>query len=239
MFKRSFSLMSLAKHPGWIIFCFLTLCIGRSAMSGTQENRPYPRGAVVKTESEEELLSKIWNGVQEAQVKYKTGCGRITEVRTSSLLTKPLVFHGKFCASGMDKFSLEYFEPERIRLVFNRDYLNVTTGKEKRTTEVLRIGGNVARTQQYFSKSNSIKNLKDNFVISVKESPAAYVMRFVPRSRRFSQRVNYVTVTLRKSDFLLSTLEIDGRSGVNSVFTIEIEELNKYIGDGPFEIYRP
>jgi len=199
-----------------------------------QTRAPDPR-----TENSENLLTTIWNGVQEAQIKYSTGCGKVTETRSSRLLTRPLIFRGKFCASGMKRFSLEYSEPEALRLVFNEDYLNVSTGKERSKTEVFKIGDYVRRTQQYFSKDNSLKNLKGNFIITAREYPAFYEMKLVPRSQRFKQRVNYVVVRLRKGDFLLRSFEIDGRSGVNSIFTIEIDSLNQKVSDELYRVYKP
>ena len=203
---------------------------GAAAQSGGEKSQ---------SEVDDAVIARIWEGVQAAQTKFQSGCGRISEIRSSKLLAHPLHFRGKFCASGTEKFSLEYFEPERIRLVFNRDYLNVTTGKDKRITEVLDVGSNVRRTQKYLSGKDSITNLHKQFSITIKESSSAYSMKFVPRTLRFKQKINYVTVTLRKSDFLLSSLELDGKSGVNSLFVIDIENTNQDTGEDPYTIYRP
>jgi len=48
-----------------------------------------------------------------------------------------------------------------------------------------------------------------------------------------------VIVKLGKDDFLLRSLEIDGKSGVNSVFTIQITALNLEISEDTFKVYRP
>jgi len=186
----------------------------------------------------DEVLTRIWNGVQQAQAKYTTGCGNITETRTSQLLSKPLVFRGKFCADGMERFYLEYSEPEVIRIRFNHDYLNVTTGNGKRT-EVFEVGSHVQRTQAYFSKENSIENLKRNFTIATREDNRAYEMKLAPRTEAFRGRINYIVVRLAKPDFLLRSLEVDGKSGVNSVFSIDITSLNTKPPAGVFEVYRP
>jgi hypothetical protein len=185
-----------------------------------------------------ELLTRIWAGVQQAQTKYNSACGTITETRTSKLLAKPMVFHGKFCADGMTKFALEYTEPDPIRIRFNQDYLNVTTGGGKHT-EVLEVGGNVRRTQSFFSKENSLENLQKNFAIDVVEKDRLFEMKLTPRSERFRSRINYVVVKLAKDDFLLRSLEVDGKSGVNSVFAIEITSFNSAIPPSTFEVIRP
>src|SRR5271165_2444923 len=76
----------------------------------------------------EDLLNRIWEGVQQAQKKYTSSCGTVTETRTSSLMAKPMVLRGKFCAEGTTRFALEYFEPASVRIRYNENYLNITTG---------------------------------------------------------------------------------------------------------------
>lgn len=184
----------------------------------------------------DELLTRIWDGVQQAQNKYTSGCGTIVETRTSSLMVRPMVLHGKFCAEGTKRFSLEYFEPNPIRIRFNENYLNVTTGGK---TEVLEVGGSVRRAQSYFSRENSIANLKKNFTITAQEDSRGFEMKLVPRSEAFRRRLNYLVVKLSKPDFLLRSLEVDGKSGVNSVFAIDVTSLNPKIPADTFQVYKP
>jgi len=184
----------------------------------------------------DDLLTRIWDGVQQAQKKYTSGCGTITETRTSSLLVKPMVLRGKFCAEGTKRFTLEYFEPNPMRIRFNENYLNVTMGGK---TEVLEVGSSVRRAQSYFSRENSIANLKKNFTITAQEDSRGYEMKLVPRSDAFRRRLNYVVVKMNKRDFLLRSLEVDGKSGVNSVFAIDVSSVNPKIPAGTFEVYRP
>jgi len=44
----------------------------------------------------DDLLNRIWDGVQQAQKKYTSSCGSVTETRTSNLMVKPMVLNGKF-----------------------------------------------------------------------------------------------------------------------------------------------
>jgi outer membrane lipoprotein-sorting protein len=184
----------------------------------------------------DDLLTRIWDGVQEAQKKYTSGCGTITETRTSSLLVKPMVLRGKFCAEGTTRFMLEYSEPAPLRILFNENYLNITTGGK---TEVMEVGSNVRRAQSYFSRENSIANLKKSFSITAQEDSRGYEMKLVPRSDAFRRRLNYLVVKLNKRDFLLRSLEVDGKSGVNSVFAIDISSVNQKIPADTFEVYKP
>jgi hypothetical protein len=184
----------------------------------------------------DDLLTRIWDGVQQAQKTFTSGCGTITETRTSNLLVKPMVLHGKFCAEGTTRFSLEYFEPHPLGIRFNENYLNVTIGSR---TEVMEVGSNVRRAQSYFSRENSIANLRKNFTITVQEDSGSYEMKLVPRSEAFRRRLNYLVVKLNKRDFLLRSLEVDGKSGVNSVFAIDVSSVNLKIPAETFEVYKP
>jgi hypothetical protein len=185
----------------------------------------------------EDLLMRVWNGVQQAQGKFTTGCGSVVETRTSKLMVKPMVLHGKFCAEGMTRFSLEYFAPNDLRIRFNTDYLNVTSGDGK--TEIMDIGSSVRRTQAAFSRETSIDGLKKNFTITVEENNREYEMKFVPRSEAFRRRLNYLVVKLNKRDFLPRSLEVDGKSGVNSVFLINFTTLNAKLPAEAFEVVKP
>ncbi len=185
----------------------------------------------------DELLMRVWNGVQKAQGKFTTGCGSVVETRTSKLMVKPMVLRGKFCAEGMTRFSLEYFAPNDLRIRFNTDYLNVTGGDGK--TEVLEIGNAVRRAQSAFSRENSIAGLKKNFTITAEENSREYELKFVPRSEAFRRRLNYLAVKLNKRDFLPRSLEVDGKSGVNSVFVIDFTMLNAKLPAETFEVQKP
>ena len=183
-----------------------------------------------------DLLNRVWDGVQQAQKKYKSMCGTITETRTSDLMAKPLVLHGKFCAEGMNRFALDYFEPSSMRIRVNDGYVNVTSGG---TTEVREIGKSIHRAESYFGRDNSLGNVKKNFNVTVQEGSRDYEMKLVPRSNAFRDRLNYLIIKLDKRDFMLRSLEVDGKSGVNSVFAIDINSINPTIPADMFEVYKP
>jgi hypothetical protein len=189
------------------------------------------------TAQSDALLMRIWDGVQQAQGKFTTGCGTVIETRTSKLMVKPMVLRGKFCAEGMTRFSLEYAAPDALRIRFNTDYLNVTGSDGQ--TETLEIGSGVRRAQSAFSREGSIAGLKKNFTIVAEENPRDYVMKFVPRTEAFKRRLNYLTVKLGKRDFLPRSLEVDGKSGVNSVFAIDFTSLGAKLPAETFEVVKP
>jgi outer membrane lipoprotein-sorting protein len=152
------------------------------------------------------------------------------------LMLKPMVLRGKFCAEGTTRFALEYSEPSKVRIRYNDNYLNLTTGDK---TEVMEVGSSVRRAQSYFSRENSIENLKKNFIITVREESGDYEMKLVPRTDNFRRKLNYLVVKLDKRDFLLRSLEVNGKSGVDSVFAVDVSSLNPKIPADTFEVYKP
>jgi outer membrane lipoprotein-sorting protein len=184
----------------------------------------------------DDLLSRVWDGIQQAQKKYTSMCGTITETRTSNLMVRPLVLRGKFCAEGTTRFALDYLEPSSMRIRFNENYVNVTTGGN---IEVMEIGKSVRRAQSYFGREDSLGNLKKNFTITLQEDGRDYQMKLVPRTDTFRSRLNYMVVKLDKQEFLLRSLEVDGKSGVNSVFAIDVNSMNPKIPADMFEVHKP
>jgi len=182
-----------------------------------------------------DLLTRIWTGVQQAQTKFTTGCGSVTETRTSKLMVKPMVLRGKFCAEGTDRFMLEYAEPNPMRIRFNGSYLNITT---KRKTNIINVDKGVRHAQSEFGGENSIDNLKKSFTITAQESNQYFEMRLIPRSESLRHRLNYLIVKLNKHNFFLRSLEVDGKTGVNSVFIFDLTSVNIALPVDTFEVIK-
>ncbi len=82
-------------------------------------------------------------------------------------------------------------------------------------------------------------NLKKNFTITAQEDSRDYQMKLVPRTNAFRERMNSMIVKVDKRDFMLRSLEVDGKSGVNSVFVIELSSMNPKLPPDTFEVYKP
>lgn len=174
----------------------------------------------------------------QAQERHASGCGTLTEKRVSPLLVRPLVMHGTFCAAGFDLFRVEYKGPEPARIIYNRGALNVSTDGGKRT-EAFDVSRAVQRAQRYFAGPHAHENLERDFRVTVAETGDHYALLLIPVSGRIAGRVKRVAVELGKLDFLPRRIEIDGRSGVNSIFEIQIERLDAPLEKDLFEVYRP
>jgi outer membrane lipoprotein-sorting protein len=180
-----------------------------------------------------DLLTRIWAGEQQAQAKFTTACGTVTETRTSKLIVKPMVLHGRFCAQGTDRFMLEYTEPNPMRIRFNENFLNLTAGGK---TEVLDVGPDVRHAQSSYSGANSLETLKNDFTVTAQENSHDFEMKLVPRTQALHRKLNYLVVKLDKRDFLPRSLEVDSKSGVNSVFTFDITSVGTKLPEDTFEV---
>jgi outer membrane lipoprotein-sorting protein len=184
----------------------------------------------------DDLLTRIWAGEQQAQAKFTTACGTVTEIRTSKLMVKPLVLHGKFCAEGTDRFMLEYFEPNPMLIRLNESHFNIKIDGGK--AQAMDIGSDIHRVQSSFTGPNSIENLKKDYTITTQENSLDYEMKLIPSSGALRHRFNYLVVKLNKKDFLPRSLEVDGKSGVNSVFTFDITSRNIKLPEDTFEVLK-
>jgi hypothetical protein len=182
------------------------------------------------------LLSRIWAGIQEAQ-RHSSACGSFTETRTSPLLVRPRVLHATFCVQGTVGFRVAYKEPDSLTIIYRDRYINIISGREKRT-EAFEAGAGVARAMTYFSSPDSIERLRRDFRVSAEETKSSYFLRLEPVSGRFKERVGPLVTTF-DGDFRITRLEINGRNGVRSIFDISIERVDVPLDPKTFELYRP
>lgn len=190
------------------------------------------------TAASRQLLDQVWRGVGQAEQAHQTSCGTLTETRASRLLARPLVLNARFCTAGLDRFRVEYQGPDRTRVIYNGGTLNVSTGGQQHT-EVLDVAAAVKRAQRYFAGPDATRSLERDFSITVAEKDDRYTLLLLPVSGRIARRVTRVAVELGQRDFLPRRIEIDGRSGVNSVFEIQIERLNETLDESLFRVHLP
>ncbi|HEV2619027.1 MAG TPA: outer membrane lipoprotein carrier protein LolA [Acidobacteriaceae bacterium] len=193
-------------------------------------------GGRVLVAQTDDLLARIMTGEQQAQAKFTTACGTVTEIRTSRLMVKPMVLRGKFCAEGTDRFMLAYGAPNAMEMRLNGNYLNIKAAGTK--TQVMDIGGDVRRIQSSFGGQNSMEHLKKDFTVTAQENNLDFELRLVPRAETLRRKFNYLVVKLNKRDFLPRSLEVDGKGGVNSVFTFDISSVNIKLPEDTFEVSR-
>jgi len=183
------------------------------------------------------LFDRLWKGAALAQTRHTSGCGTLTETRTSPLLARPLVMRGTFCVGGTDKFRLEYAEPNPILVIYNDGALNVSTDGGIRT-DAFDVGEAVKRAQGYFSGPRALQNLEHDFAIGVTETDDSYALELSPVAGRFARRLNRVTIGLGKNDFLPRRIVISGKSGVTSTFDVRVETLDGVVDVSLFRAYR-
>jgi outer membrane lipoprotein-sorting protein len=189
----------------------------------------------VLTAQSDDLLTRVWAGVQQSHTKFTSICGTVTETRTSKLIAKPMVLHGRFCAEGSDRFMLEYAEPSPMGIRLNGDTLNVTANGK---TEAMNISGEERRAQSDLANDNSVENLKKKFTVTAEESGRSFELRLVPRAQGIRHRLNYLVIKLDKQTYLPRSVEVDGKSGVNSVFAFDITSENAKLPKETFEVVK-
>ncbi len=158
----------------------------------------------------------------------------MTENRTSTLMVKPLVLRGKFCAEGTNRFMLEYSKPNPMQILLNGDSLNITTADGQ--TQEMNIRRDVRHVEASLRGKKSLDSLKKNFTITAQENSRDYALKLVPRTQSLRHRMNYLVVKLNKQDFLPRSIEVNGKNGVTSVFTLDMTSVNRKLPENTFEV---
>lgn len=207
----------------------------RAALVALAVAGPVVASGQVRPVGPEDLTQRVWEGVQRAQ-RHETIEGDLIETRTSPLLARPMVLRGTFAVQGTSAFLVEYTTPHRMKIVYQRGYVNVTTGRQ---TDAFESGSGVARALSYLGKPDSLDNFRRDFATTAEEVGGAYVLRMEPVAGRFKSRTGPIVATFRADDFAITRLEINGRSGVKSVFDIRIRRMDARLDPKIFDLYRP
>ena len=98
------------------------------------------------------------------------------------------------------------------------------------------MGPDVRHAQSSYSGANSLETLKNDFTVTAQENSHDFEMKLVPRTQALHRKLNYLVVKLDKRDFLPRSLEVDSKSGVNSVFTFDITSVGTKLPEDTFEV---
>ena len=184
------------------------------------------------TAESDDLLARILAGSQQAQTKFNTVCGKMTETRTSPLMSKPMVLKGKFCTQGSSKFSIAYSAPHPMQLWLNGSDLTMTTDKGK--TRHVDIGRDLRRVQATFNGKAPSDSLKKDFAATEQQTASEFEVKLVPRAERLHRRINSLDIKLDKQTFLPRMFTIVGSNGVTSVFVFDVTSMNAKLPAGTF-----
>ena len=176
---------------------------------------------------------------QRANAATKTLTARFTETTTSSLLTRPLVSHGRLAVERPSRVVLRYTDPE-LRVVLidgNRMTLSWPSRKLRQETD---IGSAQGRVQKYFVNGTAA-DLRKQFDIDAhdtSERPNTHYVTMVPKRKQIREGLVRLDVWVNRSSLLMDAMKITFANGDTKMLTFEDVVPNAAIEPGTFSADR-
>lgn len=156
--------------------------------------------------------------------------------KTLTMLTEKIVSSGEFWFKRSDKVRIEYKIPYTYLLIINGDQMitkdnqkesHVNTSSNKLFKQINRIIIDCVQ--------GTILNSKD-FSVKVSESQNRFLVELTPQTKTIKEFFKTISLTLDKSDYSVSELELLEQGGDTTVMRFSSKQLNPTISDAVFSV---
>ena len=220
-----------APGAGAIVAVVLLLSIGTAAFAqrGTAP-RPAPRP---------ESFDDLYLRGQRANAAIKTLTAHFTESTTSSLLTRPLVSHGRLAIERPARVVLRYSDPELRVIVIDGNKMTMSwpSHNEHRTTDV---GTAQGRVQKYFINGTAA-DLRAQFEIEEHEAsdrPGTLHLTMIPKRKQIRETLARLDLWVMQSTLLLDAMRMTFANGDTKMMSFDEVVANAALEPGIFSTER-
>lgn len=156
--------------------------------------------------------------------------------KTLTMLTEKIVSSGEFWFKRSDKVRIEYKTPYRYLLIIHGDQMitkdsqkesHVNTSSNKLFKQINRIIIDCVQ--------GTILNSKD-FTVKVSENQHAFLVQLTPQTKTIKEFFQTISLTLDKSDYSVSELELLEQGGDTTRMRFSNKQLNTKIDDAVFTV---
>ena len=196
-------------------------------------------GAAVKPPAGHRSFDELYAEGQRANAAMKTLTARFTETTTSSLLTRPLVSHGRLAVERPTRVVLRYTDPEaRVVLIDgNKMTLSWPSRSIRQVTDISTAQG---RVQKYFVNGTA-EDLRRQFDIEqhdTSDRPNTYYVSLVPKRKQIREALVRLDVWVNQSSKLMDSMKMTFANGDTKTMTFEDVVPNAPIDPGVFTLNR-
>jgi len=208
---------------------------GATSVGAAQSGAAAKRPPAASHRSFDELYAEG----QRANASMKTLTARFTETTTSSLLTRPLVSHGRLAVERPTRVVLRYTEPEaRVVLIDgNKMTLSWPSRQIRQVTDISTAQG---RVQKYFV-NGSAEDLRKQFDIEqhdTSDRPNTYYVSMIPRRKQIREALVRLDLWVNQTSKLMESMKMTFANGDTKTMTFEDVIPNAPIDPGAFTIDR-
>lgn len=181
--------------------------------------------------------------VEQFKKDFATQNAKISSVKSSfvqektlTMLTEKITSTGDFCFKRSDKVKIEYKTPYSYLLIINGDQMitkdsqkesHVNTSSNKLFKQINRIIIDCVQ--------GTILNSKD-FTVKVSENQKQFLVQFTPQTKTIKEFFQTISLTLDKSDYSVSELELLEQGGDTTLMRFSNKQLNTKIDDAVFTV---
>jgi len=213
-----------------LLFAGAALAPEGAAVQGTQKPaRQAPRDA----------FDELYQRGQRANAAMTTLTARFTETTTSSLLTRPLVAHGRLAVERPSRVVLRYTDPEARVVLIDGNRMTLTWPSRKLRQET-DIGSAQGRVQKYFVNGTAA-DLRRQFDIDghdASDRPNTHYVTMVPKRKQIREGLARLDVWVDNSSLLMDAMKMTFANGDTKMMTFEDVVKNAAIEPGTFSAER-
>lgn len=157
--------------------------------------------------------------------------------KTLTMLTDKIISSGEFWFKRSDKIRIEYKTPYTYLLIINGDQMitkdnqkesHVNTSSNKLFRQINRIIIDCVQ--------GTILNNKD-FSVKIFENQNRFLVQLTPQTKTIKEFFQTISLTLDKSDYSVSELELQEQGGDTTVMRFSNKQLNTTISDSVFAVH--
>ena len=208
--SRGHALRASATIAATVLLLLSTAAFGRHQTSRAAGPRP-------------DSFDDLYLRGQRANAAIKTLTAHFTESSTSSLLTRPIVSHGRLAIERPSRVILRYTEPEQRVIIIDGNKMTMSWPSHN-VRQVTDVGTAQGRVQKYFVNGTAA-DLRRQFDIDMhgdgEARPNAYYVSMAPKRKQMRETLTRLELWVGRASMLLEGMKMTFANGDVKTMTFE------------------
>lgn len=187
-----------------------------------------------------DTFDELYARGQQANAAVKTLTARFTETTSSTLLTRPIVAHGRLAVERPARVILRYTDPD-ARVVLIDGKTMTMTWPSRKVRQSIDIGAAQGRIQKYFVNGTA-SDLRGQFDIEDRGSDnvhaGMYAVSMIPKRKQIREALARLDLWVDRTSLLLSAMTITFANGDVKTMAFEDVVPNAPLDAGTFTLDR-
>ena len=168
--------------------------------------------------------------------KIETIKSDFIQVKNLSMLSEKIISKGKFWFKKENLLRMEYTTPYEYLMILNKNNIYIKDGQKENKVST--------KSNKLFQQINKITIdcvqgtvfTNPDFVTKVYENESNYLVQLSPENKALKEFFKTIDVIINKSDYEVTTIEMNENSGDNTIIQFTNRKINSVIPDAIFSI---